>query len=104
MAARDAEEALADRVLEGVPDLLRRPKVHQTTGERLDKTVAALGALIRTVRPSELACSWLNLATSVLSLKNVKQKSRVPSFLLLCKQANDKCHEPLGQDTSPENS
>ena len=45
MAARDAEDALADQVREGVPDLLRRPMVHQTPGERLDQTVDALGRL-----------------------------------------------------------
>ena len=45
MAARDAEDPLADQVFERVPNLLRRAVVDQTPGEPLDEAVHPLGRL-----------------------------------------------------------
>ena len=45
MAARDAEDPLADQVFERVPNLLRRTLVDQTPGEPLDEVVHPLGRL-----------------------------------------------------------
>ena len=45
MTARDAEDPLADQVLERVTNLLRRALVHQTPGEPLDEVVHPLGRL-----------------------------------------------------------
>ena len=45
VAARDAEDPLADHVREGVPNLLRGAFVGQTSCERLDQAVHPLGRL-----------------------------------------------------------
>ena len=45
MAARDAEDPLADQVFERVPNPLRRTLVDQTPGESLDEVVHPLGCL-----------------------------------------------------------
>ena len=66
MAARDAEDPLADQVFERVPYLLRRTLVDQTPGEPLDEVVHPLGCLEQHAPPSELACSRSNVATTGL--------------------------------------
>ena len=45
MTARDAKDPLANHVREGVPNLLRRAFVGQTSRERLDQAVHPLGRL-----------------------------------------------------------
>ena len=45
MAAGDAEDPLADQVLGRVPNLLRRPFIHQTPGDPLDQAIHPLGYL-----------------------------------------------------------
>ena len=45
MAAGDTEDPLANQVFERVPNLLRRPFIHQTAGERLDQAIHPLGRL-----------------------------------------------------------
>ena len=66
LAARDAEDPLADQVFERVPNLLRRTRVDQTPGEPLDEVVHPLGGLSSTAPPSELACSRSKVATTGL--------------------------------------
>ena len=41
----DAEDPLADQILERVPDLLGRPAINQTPGKRLDQAIHSVGCL-----------------------------------------------------------
>ena len=50
-----------------MPNLLRRALVAQAPANALTNPYTRSAALSRTAPPSELACSWLNLANSGLS-------------------------------------
>ena len=43
--AGDAEDPLADQILERVADLLGRPAINQTPGKRLDQAIHSVGRL-----------------------------------------------------------
>ena len=110
MAARDAEDPLADQVFERVPNPLRRTLVDQTPANPLTRSYTRSAALSSTAPPSELACSRSNVATTGLPTSSGNRtrcgivgfvKQRPPLCENACRQQCFSTRRPLPPYQNP---